>query len=96
MIPCHLVINSNGEQRKKQILEKEGLRFQNKLCRTGEYLLKIHIQGGNEVRGNTCRTLEAKSAELLLDNSFVLVSEFLQVEELKDEKDGAEKYESFV
>ena len=26
----------------------------------------------------------------------IVISEFLQVEELKDEKDGAEKYESFV
>ena len=26
----------------------------------------------------------------------ILISEFLQIEELKDEKDGAEKYESFV
>ena len=26
----------------------------------------------------------------------IVISEFLQIEELKDEKDGAEKYESFV
>ena len=26
----------------------------------------------------------------------IVISEFLQVEELKDEKDGAKKYESFV
>ncbi|MGB6527698.1 MAG: hypothetical protein WBF33_06290, partial [Candidatus Nitrosopolaris sp.] len=26
----------------------------------------------------------------------IVIAEFLQIEELKDEKDGAEKYESFV
>ena len=37
-----------------------------------------------------------------LDNGFymsfnkIVITEFLQVEELKDEKDGAKKYESFV
>jgi methylated-DNA-[protein]-cysteine S-methyltransferase len=62
-IPCHRVVKSNGEiggfaygeQRKKQILWKEGIRFQNKIVENFEdqrLSFKDPIQGRNKVRGS--------------------------------------------
>lgn len=62
-IPCHRVVKSNGEiggfaygeQRKKQILWKEGIRFQNKIVENFEdqrLSFKDPIQRRNKVRGS--------------------------------------------